>query len=542
MAGQEPEKTRPWPSEAVRWAANDILTIPQPVRPYIRYVWLYEPTERAAAEAAFTLNSTVNQSATLLPLHVVGNNWLLRFSLAHAAPEEKDFSRIVDVWESQFDPDIHVRSVVEEVIDRKRIKTEWYTSSIDGKRYNHKWKEIKRTIETVAFSVATNHDNGEAMTVLAAETKSAVPIVSQRHFQSTALTTNGGLYYKWLGFDQNPGKQTDQEFILSLFGASEKQVAKLKSDERTATWFSKVTAKPRRADFFFGTAARPSTGYPLITITHDIRDGKVDPKAHPMKNLLKFDDDAREVLAQRPNGTLAGWLTDDSGVLQDVVPPDIAKNHTAPEPQTGNLQAVLDCYSCHGPHDGWQPFPNDVQAMLGDIEGHRRANILDDEGSREGIYETLDRLAGLYSGNLNEPLRLARNTYERTCYNIAHSMELPSGKPFHFHALPGDYAKTLMGNVVESTYSYLYDPVTPAMACRDLGYEVDEEEGAEVFRRLVPLTAPNRFNVSGEDATFMALRSWSKEHPLVIRREDWNHVKQDALLRHLTATVKGEFP
>lgn len=496
--------------------------IPETDRPYIRYVWLQNPTDDARAVLNFTIQTAVSQAATLVaPQFCAGGN-LLRLDLRVLAPQADQFTRIAAVWESQVDPYFFIinkvkQTVVEDVAPYKHT---------DGKTYNK--RNVTKVVNVKAWAVHTSHNNNGAAEGLSLMTRSATPIVSMPHFVSKALSVdNGGLYYRFMGFDARPAndKRTDQEFFLSLFGASEKGSEKLRADERTAMWWSEVTAKPRRVDFFYGTAVRPSAGVPLISVTHDPQDGDIDPQQHPVKNLLNVKDRAREILAQRANGTIAYSIYDDKGKLQNTVPDNVAKDHTKPAPNTARLECAISCISCHGPNEGWQPCPNDFQAMSKAFIGRYRLNVFDDESSKQDPQDVLDRLAGLYSGNMEEPLQLAREAHEKVCYRI--------GSAARWTAEPARYAKTLSARVTSQVYDYWYQPITPVTACRELGYEVTEDQAVTMFNELVPLLPPNALGISVDDPTFAALRAWTKEHPLRVSRSDWELVFHDAMLRSL---------
>jgi hypothetical protein len=524
----EPARKYLWPSEAVGLAYQDVLALPEADRPHTRYVWVQNPTAESRAVLNFTIQTAVSQSSILVaPIFIAEGN-LLRLDLRALAPQPEQFARLAAAWESQVDPSFYfVNKIVTETI----VDVPAFVHT-DGKKYTKRRQQ--KVTEVKTWAVHASHANDGAAEGLSIETKSATPIVAHAHFCSKALSVdNGGLYYRFMGFDAKPvgQKQSDQDFVLSLFGASEKGSEKLRSDERTAQWFSGVTAKPRRVDFFYGTGVRPSAGIPLITLTRDPQDGDIDPRQHPVKSLLNSQDRARELICQRPNGTLAYAIFDAAGKLQNTVPDNVAKDHTIPPPFTARLQCAISCISCHGPNEGWQPCPNDVQVMLrANVSGNRRFNIFDDESSKANPQDVLDRLAGLYSGNMEEPLQLAREAHERVCYKI--------GTAAKWQAEPARYARTLSAAVTKQVYSYWFDPITPQAACRELGYEVSEEKAAEAFSQLVPLLPANAAGVSTDDPTFATLRAWTKEHPLRVSRSDWELVFNDAMLRALAPKTK----
>ncbi len=518
-----------WPSEAVGLAYADVLTLPEADRPHTRYVWVQNPTAESRAVLHFAVQTAVSQATVLVAPASVADGHLLRLDLRTLAPQPDQFRRLAEVWEAQPDPYFYfLNKVTTEVV----VDVPAFVHT-DGKKYTKQRQQ--KTALVKAWALHAGHATDGAADGLAQETKSTTPIVASNHFVSKALSVdNGGLYYRFMGFDAKPAsdKRSEQEFILALYGASESGSEKLRADERTAQWFSGVTAKPRRVDFFYGTGVRPSAGVPLVTITHDPQDGDIDPRQHPIKSLLNAQDRARELILQRPNGTLAYAIFDAAGKLQNTVPDNVAKDHTIPPPFTARLQCAISCISCHGPNEGWQPCPNDVQLMLKASIGGKRFNVFDDESSKAAPQDVLDRLAGLYSGNIDEPLQLAREAHERVCYKI--------GTAAGWQTEPARYARTLSAAVTKQVYGYWFEPITPQTACRELGYDVSAEQAVALFNRLVPLLPVNAAGVSTDDPTFATLRAWTKQQPLRVSRSDWELVFHDAMLRVVTPKLEPQ--
>ena len=75
----------------------------------------------------------------------------------------------------------------------------------------------------------------------------------------------------------------------------------------------------------------------------------------------------------------------------------------------------------------------------------------------------------------------------------------------------------------------------------DLGYEVTDQEAAGAFRKVIPELPRNRFGVSPEDPTVIALRAWSPERQIPIIRDDIDLVFQDLLIRAIIQeTTQGD--
>jgi hypothetical protein len=243
-------------------------------------------------------------------------------------------------------------------------------------------------------------------------------------FCTKALSTlEGGCYYKFRGLRTLDGKAvfTLNQYLQSR-GADENAVQRLGSDERAAMIKSGVTGKPRRIDVFRGGGVRPSVGTGLVSITHDVSDAQTKIANDPIANLLDLTSAASEAILEVSNGFHEFTLWNNSGELQDEVPPDIANDSTIPEPYTQRLQPAVGCIRCHGPQEGWKPFENDVQRIAsGDL------SIWGDlsRGSKAFDATIVNRLLGLYGGDLADPLRLGRNSYTHVTFMATGGLSVP---------------------------------------------------------------------------------------------------------------------
>lgn len=487
--------------QAVAIASADAAQLSPIDRPAMRYVWVdSEPSKWQGQALSYALNTAVSHAAPIyLPTPVAGGR-MYRLDLRRLAPQEKDLDRLLKTWESMASADPYFHAVRPLLV----VKVKPYKAS-DGRIYDFVRKDV------TAFAL---HAGGDEQTALSLELQTAVPIVRCDWFVAMMLrTTRGGLYYNFTGI-----KGLNQAQFLATLGASESQVASLRSDERSALLRSKVTNKPRRIDAFTGVGTRPSVGTGLVTVTHDVADEDVKAGQHPIRNLVAFEDKAREIIGQRRNGMLAFALFNAQGQLQDTVPDNIARDGTIPFPNTARLEPGISCIRCHGPHDGYQPFGNDVQALTLARPGQPRLNIFGDLSQSGSYDDLLDRLAGLYSGDLSEPVRLARNAHAKAVFQATRQN-------------PSDAA----ANVSAVFGSYVYDEITPARAVRELGGFVDDEDtpaaAVKAFNELVPMLPGNP---APEDPVIAALRSG-----LSIVRADWEHVYADAALR-VETSQKGK--
>jgi hypothetical protein len=486
-------------AEATARALADLGTLGGADQPHQRYVWLIDDTEQAAAGVQFAVHTAVSRSG--IDVYPVKIGSLLRYDLRKLYPSDADYLDGHAAWE-----EFAVREPYWHVTTSKTVRVPDYV--LDGETFNAKW---------VKTAELAPHGGG-ALLQLAAATGSALPIVRSDWFIAKSLTTlDGGHYYRFVGVKEKSDRDgfTPQEAYLLSRGVSESQCRDLFSDERSAINFSGVTGKARRIDVFRGVGVRPSRGTGLVAVTHDQANGQVDPKKDPLRNLVEFEDAGREVILERRSGFHEFTLWNAKGERVDSVPDTIATDNLIPAPHTKNLQSALSCIRCHGPDEGWKPFGNDVQKMV-----DRGLDIFDDVDSKEGTFATVQRLAGQYSGNLAEPLRLGRDSYSQAVFRVTKGSTVP-----------------VVSGIVSDVYQgYWLDRVTPQTACRELGFLVDEPDAELLLVRLLSRLPAAVDGVSPEDPILGLLKSG-----IPISRLQWELVYPDAAARAaVTLTELGQ--
>lgn len=476
------------PGSAARLALADVQALPPELALQARYIWCPSKSEDEHAAVTFALNAAVSRSNVNVRPAIVAGGYLLRVDLAVLAPAEHDLEQLVAIWESLAVDEPYFTARVQHTVEVPRYQAD------DGQWYTHR-------IDTV---VAPAEHLSEAGPLLVELTRSTVPLVRADWFLSVALSTTGhGRYYEFAGVAD------DQTEYLRSRGASEEQVAALTSDERAALVRSHVTGKPRRIDVFRSAGVRPSVGTGLVAITHDVFDGDVDAQRDPLRNLLELADRGREIILEKANGWHEFSLFDAAGRRVDSAPDVLAADHKIPEPHTRILQPAIGCVRCHGPHEGWQPFENHVQTLLEELR------VFDDLASPASVPETLRRLAGLYTGDLSEPLRLGRNTYNDVVLRATHRGV-------------ADVAQT-----VSDLYgAYRYELVNAQQACRELGQVVELETAQQRFAELVGVLPPGGDLVFPEDPYVGLLKAG-----LAITREQWETIFVDVANRALTVAA-----
>ena len=498
-------------SEAVAHAAADILNVPQLEQPTVRYLYFPEPTRENLAAAAFALNTAVSHSSQIVRPLPVAQGRLLRIDLRTLCPRDTDFERLLKLWEIDLatsdpyfrKPDTFVAA--DSGKNFRKVKVAPYRA-VNGKTYDFKSVEI---IAADRFALHTGLPN---MLLLHSLTGSNAPVLRGDWFTIKCLTTLDGFYYDLRGFRGR--KLAD---ILTSIGADPQAVANLRSDQRAGLFRSSVTAKPRQIEVLPILGVRPTVGPGLLWLTHDPFDADIDPAFHAMRNLLVLKDRARELIWTNPNGTLSYLLSDAAGNIQDAAPDNVVRDHTIPAPHTNRLQAALSCIRCHGPNDGLQPFSNDVLALIQPFEvgGKRvRIDIYDDEASKTPVFDTVDRLAGLYTGDLTQTLMQARTSHAKAVYEILGGPLNPKGK---------SVVVDVSAAVRSMHDAYEFALVTPEIAVRELG------QPGKDFNVVVPLLPANNAGVHTDDPAILALR-----RKIPITRRDWEHAWPDAATRAAT--------
>lgn len=444
-----PQQTRPLPADACAAAWQDVQTLSVTDRQFTRYVWNNEGTKDSAAAINAIVNSTLSRSGLEIIPAYLADGMLLRYDLRLLAPYEIEFLNLFKTWELLANTD----STFHSIATFNEACTPYKAS--DGRTYSH--RSVRRI--TVAPHL------GDPGTLLSAACNSNQPIVRGDWFARMAFTTlDGGLYYKFRGIqNKRQGNKSPLAVYLESRGTSEQQVQTLRSDSRSGTLRSKVTGQPRRTDLFRSLGVSPTAGTALVGITHDPGDFAPLAIQDPIRNLLTFSAKAAEVLVEMPNGCIEYSLWDAAGNLQDSVPDDVAVDHLIPAPHTKRLQPGLSCFRCHAAGDGWQSVPNDVAALLGS-----GMQILGDLSSRKS--DDVMEIARKYSGNFEDPLRVARDNYANRIFRTTGGMSVQQA-----------------GAAVSNQYaSYQLDLVTPQKACAELGYIVAEQDAVSTLRQLIP--------------------------------------------------------
>ena len=560
----------PTPYDAVVLALTDLQSVPPQDRPYMRYFLTYDRSKEFYGAFSYVINSVLSHSTTIYRPQIRDKGFIIRIDLRRLWPEKEVFDKLFEEYEklAQIDPYFHVQGEAEIEVEEETSEAEegtvelpedaeqiesleddpegsrrfrvgrevWFVDA-DGEvsvlQRNGRWRSIgflKRRVKRVRkkvvgtqFALHLLGEQGDAAPIqqLSAQTGSGVPILRADWFiviATSAAEAENGRYYQFrLIEDSDENKSALQKWLESL-GVDYDTVQNLRSDQRIARARSNITGDPRAIEYFFTSSTRASVGPSGVAITRDWFDGKIDPKRHPLKNLLTYKEDGGEAMGFLPNGMMTFILFNGKGDLIREAPPNLASDRTIPPPHQTRLQPMISCVRCHGPQEMWIEAPNDVLRYV----KRGKADVFDDLGFGEDDQESLDRLAGLYSGEMDEFIRIVRNTHAKATFLATGGMEMP------------DVAEKL----TQIYNDYLFDPVTPQAACRDLGWEVPSKDAVAFFNALVPLLPARPDGRRPEAWAVLHLRSWNaKVSPLT--RRDWELEYADVMLRVMTANVLG---
>ena len=427
----------PGPAEWTGWAIADQAQLSETDRPFQRYLAIPAwGNERWLPALHLTVNTAVSHAQTLHLGTPIANGWMVRYDLRRLVPNAAKLTQTIRTWDelAKQDPYLHVPAsnvdlgvaIVSPVIPPEHAATLNNLSLSVGAVYRADWFMVK------------------------------------------ALSTlNGGAYYDFRQVIRKPEKGSALDAWLSQRGVFVGTTQQVGGERRAAMFRSGVTGKARRVDLF------PTLAGGLGSITRDIKDGNIEAGSHPLRNLLRFQDDGSEIIVAQPNGLHDYLLANAAGDIVDEAPPELVRDHTIPPPHTARLQPARSCISCHATEtsDGWQPVRNDVQALL-----KSNLNVFADL-SEIGISrdEALDKLAGFYAldvENADGLIGRARRDYSAAVYRCAAGIRFDESKS----------VVAQVGQLVTSIiHDYDYAEVTPGRAALELGYRPAKDYQGDVL-------------------------------------------------------------
>lgn len=552
--GQHPQRQLravpiPTPADAVQLAAADALQLAPEDRPFQTYFLTYDRSKEFYGAFSYVLNSSVGHSSILYQPDIASGGWLIRVDRRRLWPRTEDFVALDAEFQKlgKIEPYFHTQGVIaQEQVEFKevQVKTGRQVQQVftrNGRRFTQLVDEVvteQQAVPKTSTVVATGsefslHLLGKAaaeapIIVLSRATATpglalnANPIMRADWFMfivSSTLAEENGRYYEFRRIQDSQGGKTAEQLWLETQGVNYEVIKNLRSDQRIAKWRSNITGKPRAVEYFFTTAARPSVGPVGVALTRDYFVGKVDSAAHTLRNLLNYKFDGTEAMGFLPNGMMSFVLFEGNGALTRSAPDKLVSDRTVPSPHQTLLQAPISCYRCHGTTDMWMEATNDIYALS---KGKFGLNVFDDQSSNTDPLDTMDRLVGLYAGEMDEFLTSVRNTHAKATFILTNGMQIP------------DVAK----KIGEVYGSYRYNAVTPQVACLELGWVVSEEDAVAHLNLVLPVLPKNRNGIHTESVVIGTLRAWTPQRPLFVNRDDWEQEYADAMLRVQTQAVR----
>lgn len=546
----------PIPADAAAVALAD-ASANQASAPVWRYVWSHNGGKEALNDADVAVNLAMSRSSVLVRSARVGER-MLRLDLRKLCPKPDDLALMIGLWERLAEDEPYFLVAAGQAVEVVPLKAfvvtngggctlrsgekvlaqipggtrlelvrefeangaNWFQVIFQGSEgviasSAAKKEEVAQKPVKIATRVMGAHVGVEGQK-LAEICQTAVPVVRADWFQRKVLTSlDGGLYPEFRGIGKAPqgsGLSDLDNFLRVFTGTTLEDVQRLRSDQKASMLKSRVTGKPRSVVIFGGIQGRVGVNQGLVALTHDPADGDAnDPKSDPILNLLDAKYKAIEVIAELPQGlhAFALFSGDDGdgvfdpkkkeGEFQRSAPDDVVRDHTIPSPHTARLEGALGCLRCHATTldgaeaQGWMPIRNDVQTLL--------KSRLDVFGSRADGFpnqDTIDRLAGLFSGDLRKPLQRGRDDLSEAVLRLTlETDDEKSGVVTRVHS-----------RIARTHAELVYDDVTAQKALGELGFaSADDVAATAILVKLLPPLPKDEIGVSVEDGRIGALKA-----------------------------------
>ncbi len=413
-----------------------------------RYLSLFavrpDRRDEVAAVASYTLNALSRSRGIVPPTRVTAT--LLRFNIEHYTTGKHATREWLAAWEKivELDPYWHIRTDVVSVGNALRgvpeapIGVSASTRPIPARR-EHRGHSLQTQTVTVDGGWV-NLPNAARLKQL---TASNGALLRADHFIATASVPPR--YYEFAGVE---AKEAD--FLKSL-GVDVKAIEQLRANAGANLILSGVTQKPRRIVWQQGPL-----GGVYSTLDVERVAAERDPIRRPLSvDGLAFEYDASEWFAMRANGLWLTALYNRAGQRQDSVPDRVAKDTSDPAAD-GIIVPMLSCIRCHR-EGGLRPFRDDQHSLRADGIEFRTLRAKDAERAAEFYDEP----------RLRRQIEFDRETYSRAVARATAGMR------------PSDLADALARTARE----FLYTPVTPEQAARELGPEPDQHGTTDILVR-----------------------------------------------------------
>lgn len=439
------------PAWACSVAAADLANLPPDAQRVARYLYFPAPTDKTRVATLFTVNTALSHASRTLGegagVWFAHGGALVRLDLAIIGGDNAHVERLIGVWESlrRVEPYFHANAVIP--------NPEHKPAPENGK------PDIRSEVEkspVLLKIIPAPYLPAADIKALEVGTHSLIPIVRGDWLIEKAMSQiNGGRYYEFRGLRGDQAVKQDD--YLESRGLDTKAIDANQDIDRAVVVPREPTGSPGAIILAWSTKPSPGRGPGLAAITHDqFEEDQTNPEFNPERNLLGAEFRGAEIIVTLPSGWHEYSLWDAGGNLVDEAPPNLAADRTVPRPGLPRLQPAISCVRCHGQADGWLPIADRVRARLAKGE-----DILGDFSRRNvNDPDTLNLLAGLYTSDIDEGLRLGRNAYhDAVVLGVGAVGE--SGRTV-------SVASAWLADVIGA---YVYAEVTADVAARELGLE-----------------------------------------------------------------------
>lgn len=446
------------PNSAVVFATGDMLTLPVEIRPYVRYISLYNIPKAKRKEYAATLSFVVNSLSTRRRIYIpefvgASDETLIRLNIS-------DYEWTPEAWEKlglkgsgvhpQPEPYFHMfidQPVFEKIKVKKKVIEKVLWKSETGQQYVNKdgsnaYRDVEKEVEVEEvvsnkrkFVVDTKAPwlDQIGYQTLISNTHSEFPIFRGDWFISNVIVP--GAYYDFLKLGDK-----SEDFDRLIF-ADEKLAEKARSQDKAVVVTSMVARNNRtlnRSPTFTG-------GY--VWRSHDSLKSTDD--RNYVQFLLREKFDATEDIGTLPNGLQAYFLTDGQGKRIDFANPDIALDNGAVDRL---VRTGRSCMVCHA--EGIRPINDEVRALTNKLKNPRELKLL--VTRKEDFYKIED----LFGSDLDKQIIADQNLY-RDAVSRATGLQ----------------SETVARLVSEIYNTYIENLLTQEDISKDIGIEFNQLDG-----------------------------------------------------------------
>lgn len=399
------------PDTSVKFAANDILSIPLEVQPYIRYLSLYnlpKPLRKKMGETvSFMVNSLSKRKTMYIPTFVAGSDeTVIRLNI-------EDYEWSAKVWDDlakngsgpKATPEPYFHSFLIEIGAeppkkvKKKVKKEVVKKVPTGK-YDNRGQPLYEEKKEIVEVEEDADEPGDQIKKRIFKPAAWVDPVAYDALVKCCVTESPMLradwfianvslppaYYDFLGL----GK-TIKDFRNLIF-ADEEKSEKARSQYKGVVVTSTVARNNR-------TLLRSPTftdGY--YWESHDSKFSVEDRQY--VQNILNEKFDATEDIGTLSNGLQVYFLTNGKGDRLDFADPDIAIDNSAIDRIVRNGRS---CIVCHA--EGIKPIDDEIRTLTKKMQNREEIKLLITK--KEDAYKIMD----LFGSNLDFKIVQDQNIY-----------------------------------------------------------------------------------------------------------------------------------